>query len=846
VSRPLLSFLALTLLSACTPAAGQEGRRAPVVHIRRVDAHRANAVGRTAGVEGDYVVRGGALRLLVGGPGRHAKDRGRVLALQANGTGSSDDLDFIAPVVIVGERSYEVRTRELSIARVAGRPALRIAGTFRRGGRDIAVERLLTIADTKATLTIYTRVGDAGAPVSIAERVAWGGQPPFAAWVGAPADAEWHDTDWIATQGPRRSIALGFRGGRARVRAELEHERGQSILRSTLLAVPAPSDGSPVRTLVSVSSGELAGAVRRLGWARGRPFPEAAVVLSHVPSDAAVRLADGRGKLWLESGVAARRVPVPLPHGATDIVAHATAFGHAASEDMPLAPGGVARLSLPRSGRLTVSTVDDESGEAIPFRIRVARLGQTPHPDLGPIWSAAGARDVAVSLGRPLSVSLPTGVYEVFVMHGPEWSIERSRVVVTGVGVTEVSARLRREVDAGAWIPCDFHLHAEPSPDSHVTLGDRVTALVAEGVRFAVATDHNHVTDYAPIVRELDVRLGTVHGVEVTTEQPAFGHFNAFPFPLDPSLPGNGAPEFMGLTPARLFASLRAASEGVIVQVNHPRFEGGIGYFDETSFDPAAGTGADTYSDDYDAIEVWNGYEQARPDRVERNIAEWIAMLARGRRVVATGNSDSHNVRNELAGYPRTYVWADAFDPLAAPAIPESAADAGVPAPDGSTPSIDGGTTDAGVLPAGAPRVVPLSTSASGVLDGLRAGRAFVTNGPLLDVRAGDRGPGEHLEHGSGSLRVELRVFAPSWMSVDAIDVYVGREIAQTIAIEPMRARRGDPPGLRFQRRIEVEAAGPTFIVAVVRGEEPMDAFFTRRGVRPLAFTNPIWIDPAP
>jgi hypothetical protein len=460
---------------------------------------------------------------------------------------------------------------------------------------------------------------------------------------------------------------------------------------------------------------------------------------------------------------------------------------------------------------MRVLALDDATGDPIPFRARVIGVENTERPSLGPIWSAAGARDTALSGGGPLEVSLPLGEYDVVVSHGPEWTLAHQRTVVTGVGTFEITVRLHRVVDAGAWVPSDFHVHADPSSDSHVTLADRVTALVAEGVRFAVPTDHNQVTDYAPVIQETSLPLESVPGVEVTTAEPAFGHFNAYPYPIDPTLPANGAPEFVGLTPARLFASLHETSSDIIVQVNHPHFENGIGYFDHTSFDPATGRGDETYSDDYDALEVWNGFDLSHPALVERNLAEWIAMLMRGRRVIATGNSDSHTISTELAGYPRTYVDT----------TPDPATD---PPADPNTPF----------------------SFAQHLLSALRAGRAFVTNGPFVDLRVGDQGPGRHVAPTDRRVRVELRILAPSWIEVDSVDVYLGDRIVETFPIPARRARAVDRTGLRFARTFDVPVERSSFVIAVVRGEAPMEELFARRDIRPFAFTNPVWIDVPP
>src|SRR5690606_28381992 len=85
--------------------------------------------------------------------------------------------------------------------------------------------------------------------------------------------------------------------------------------------------------------------------------------------------------------------------------------------------------------------------------------------------------------------------------------------------------------------------------------------------------------------------------------------------------------------------------------------EGGIGYFDRMEVDIATNTWLPEYSADFDLVEVWNGFDLARPAKTEANFQEWLAMLARGHAHVATGNSDSHTVRTQWSGYQRNYVY---------------------------------------------------------------------------------------------------------------------------------------------------------------------------------------------
>ena len=62
---------------------------------------------------------------------------------------------------------------------------------------------------------------------------------------------------------------------------------------------------------------------------------------------------------------------------------------------------------------------------------------------------------------------------------------------------------------------------------------ERVIAIAGEGIEIAVATDHNHHTDYRPTMDKVGVKedFTAITGNEVTTP---IGHFNAFPFDRTP------------------------------------------------------------------------------------------------------------------------------------------------------------------------------------------------------------------------------------------------------------------------------------------------------------------------
>lgn len=404
---------------------------------------------------------------------------------------------------------------------------------------------------------------------------------------------------------------------------------------------------------------------------------------------------------------------------------------------------------------------------------------------LGPPHLAAGARTNVYSATGSGEVALPKGRYRVTISHGLDHDIATREAEVTSADGAILRHVLPRVLDTSTHLACDFHLHAAPSGDSAIPLSDRVVSLVAEGVQFAVATDHNHVTDYAPAVRALEssAALATEIGAEVTTAR--WGHFNVFPWPKAEPLPDVYAP------PIDLFAALRIAAPGVIVQVNHPRMPVDIGYFDLAQLDTSTGVAKRAgYSSDFDTIEVFNGFELDTPAVVEKNLADFMALVRMGRRVTAVGNSDSHRLDTQYAGYPRTYVE-----------VGEDAA--------------------------------PLGER---VAAALRGGRAYVTNGPTLDFTVNGGHSGDRLQTERVEADVLVRVNAAAWVPVNRAEIWVNGVMTERVAIASTSVER-----LVHSARVPL-SIGNNFVMVIVRGSTPLPNLNGLRATA-FAFTNPVYVE---
>lgn len=213
---------------------------------------------------------------------------------------------------------------------------------------------------------------------------------------------------------------------------------------------------------------------------------------------------------------------------------------------------------------------------------------------------------------------------------------------------------------------------------------------------------------------------------------------------------------------------------------------------------------------------------------------EWFTLLSQGKKIVATGNSDSHSASAE-AGLPRTYLE-----------VGDSA--------DGSMIALD----------------------VDRAMDALRNGHGFVTNGPLITFTIDGQGPGSTAVNANGTFRVVIKVEAAPWVDVTKVVIRRGGKdqgkrpetlatidvppSTETLRLEHVQLFQGIPDDSFFV----VEAYGeksmwPVFspyeipslqisdAVSVIGGSfgfgstygkyEPQQAQF----VKPYAFTNPIW-----
>jgi hypothetical protein len=467
-------------------------------------------------------------------------------------------------------------------------------------------------------------------------------------------------------------------------------------------------------------------------------------------------------------------------------------------------------------------------GVALPrgtaMRLVFLGLDGTPDPRFGderPVVSfgprtppASGlTRDVSLAgvESDPLRLPIAPGRYRVLAGHGPEYGVTEAEILVRPGETPPLAIDPPvRVLDTPGWISADLHVHAAPSDDSALPLATRVTSYVAEGAEVLVATDHDHVTDYGPVIRAMGLapQLASVIGQEITSsvstpEAPyTFGHANAFPLPYRPTEYRKGAIPNEGRRLRQVIDEVRALGGDRIVQLNHARSGGDAqGFFEHLSIghgfepdmplsvppnavlvarDPATGT----RDVDFDAMELLNGPSMTRYHALRE---DWFALLRHGEVRTGTANSDSH-LLGEVAAAPRNLVLVSGDAP----------------------PSFD----EAAFVAA------------------IRAGRVVGTTGPIVDAHVGDAGLGETHHGREGAIRVD--VHAAPWVPVSRVRAFVNGKLEHESEI-------GQDVAIWFPHTFDRDA----FVTVEVEGKAAPDSIYAARlpGFTPFAFTNPIFVD---
>ena len=504
------------------------------------------------------------------------------------------------------------------------------------------------------------------------------------------------------------------------------------------------------------------------------------------------------------------------------------------------------------SGKLTRQFLFDlQAGE--PFRRTDMITDDPSDPETRKYVETVGytGNGMATLLVRP-------GHYRVVSTRGPEYDVAATEVDVGPNETQSVTHLLTRVVDTTGWVSGDLHIHSKNSIDSSFDIDTRVQALAAEGVEWAVSTDHNFVTDYRPYVARNDLYpwIHAMVGVEMTTLES--GHYNGYPLRYDPGPVTHGAFSWAGRPPGDIWNDIRGLGslgpDRTIVQVNHPR-DGILGYFSQYNRSSFTGEeeaqtltqrvlaakgpafknkdGSTTFSFDFDAMEVANGklFYEIHNFRVPSTLPagdlpanipptgmivrkagsgdpgfpgaadDWFNFLNTGKRFIAVGTADSHSGDDE-AGQFHTWVFTGDDNPNA--------------------------LTD------------------EGLIDAMRSRHVVASNAPLVDFYVDDpvKGVmGKTLQASGGQVTLHYTVTSAPWAGLTRLNFWRNGTIAKVVSVDPARNLASNPIAEQLALDLAKDASGnaiDTWFVIEALGNVSMFPAVTPQEVPPVLLTEAV------
>ncbi|MBE5768474.1 MAG: hypothetical protein E7333_02655 [Clostridiales bacterium] len=384
------------------------------------------------------------------------------------------------------------------------------------------------------------------------------------------------------------------------------------------------------------------------------------------------------------------------------------------------------------------------------------------------------------------AIALEPGEYTLTFMKGHEYStVERTVEVASLKTYYLQDARLSPLYDSYAkgFLAGDCHQHSYYS-DGVDAVDHIMVANAANGLYFGFLTDHNTsrgVPEYNTVCR-INVRTEGgqprffcgMDGVEVTTE---FGHYNALGTGLtletyDMKLTESERSSDEKMTHIRnkiLYVADCITRVGGVAQMNHPYSTNNMGMANWVDKDDM-----EVY-DLYDTMEIWNGYF-CPPDGVfttensmNQNYSSkllWYHLLNQMKSGhpfhAATGGTDNHEVAGTASAKNRAKIVEE-------PATLDEYYNTWT-----ATAKYNG-------MPATYTYFGEQPLTMENACAAIKAGRSFITSGPVVICKAQDKVYGEEVVLQGDTLTIDTDIFNRDGLR--EIRVVVNGETVQTIAL---------------------------------------------------------------
>jgi len=488
------------------------------------------------------------------------------------------------------------------------------------------------------------------------------------------------------------------------------------------------------------------------------------------PDGKRIAYASYLGRQWHQLWVTTpdnRAEPFPLTYGDFDIssprfspdgqrIAYVSnASGNTAIEIQELVGGASTRLEisdrryLQAMATLSIGVVD-EHGRPVAARVAVTASDGRSYAPFD-VWMHSDdgfdrqVRDYEVQyfhLDRRGDIDLPPGPATIIVWRGPEYRIETISMDISATESNDLGVQLRRlDLPDGFadWVSGDVHVHMNYGGTYRNTPAHLATQMRAEDLDIVfnlIVNKEQRVPDISYFSPEPDPVSAhdvlIMHSQEYHTSY--WGHMGLIGLSSHLLVPDYSAyPETAAASiyPDNATISGLAHRQGALVGYVHP-FE-----------PPAPDPGADQPLTNAFPVDVALGnadyYEVVGFADPRTSADVWYGLLNCGLRVSAAGGTDAMANYASLrgpVGINRTYVQA-----------PDIATD-------------------------------PASRQADW-LSGLKAGRTFATNGPLVGLTVNGKPPGSEIRlDGESSVRVSG--FMRSAVSVDHTELVVNGEVVRT------------------------------------------------------------------
>jgi hypothetical protein len=440
-------------------------------------------------------------------------------------------------------------------------------------------------------------------------------------------------------------------------------------------------------------------------------------------------------------------------------------------------------------GTLSVRTVDGGTGAQTGSRVHLTASDGKFYAPTDAFARLSGRGDHLFHTTGRFSVELPVGDTELTVVKGFEFFPQTTSTRIAAGETTEIAVELQRMTDMAAegWYSASTHVHSNYGGNLHNTLENLLMMSEAEDqdlVLEQIANKDNRILDYQYFEPGGGAHsTSTPERLVVVGQEyrpPFYGHVFMFGMRdhlLSPFTMGYEGTAIESLYPSNTDMFRKARAQGATVGYVHA-FGGERDPLDR-NLGGGKGFIVDAALGTTDAVE-WSDASRA-------GFYPLYAVWNNGLRITATGGEDSiSNLhRSKLVGSVRTYVHTGAR----------------------------GLDMDAW-------------------FEGLRAGRAFASSGPLVELTIDGRGPGEQVDLPADGNTVDVVGRVRSVTPLDRVFLVCNGETAFEAPVG------GDGRLAQFQMRQRVDNSGWCHLRAEgATGDRfPMDVAYVQ------GFTNPVWI----